>query len=150
MRLAPAFAATALGTLALAPAAAQQVYRCTSPDGKVTYQEAPCPKSSEERKVDATPANTDYDASQREELLRKGEEAGKRLEERAAREEAEARARRERLEREQQLEREAIEREQMREPQVIYGGWPNRPVQPVAPRPLPPRPAPRPAPPSSR
>ncbi len=135
----------AFSALAAAPAAAQQVYRCTSPDGKVTYQQAPCPKSNEERKVDATPANTDVDMSQREELLRKGDEAGKRLEERAAREAEEARRRRER---EEQLEREAAAREAMREQVIIYGGWPARPVQPVGPRP--PRPAPRPAPPAPR
>lgn len=139
-----------LTTLAAAPGAAQQVFRCTSPDGRVTYQEAPCAKSDQERKVDATPANTDFDAAQREELLRKGDEAGKRLEERAAREAEEARQRRERLEREQQLEREATEREAMREPVFVYGGWPNRPVQPLPPRPLPPRPAPRPAPSTKR
>jgi hypothetical protein len=136
-----------LVSLAVAPATAQQVYRCTSPDGKVTYQQAPCPKSDEERKVDATPANTDYDTSQREELLRKGDEAGKRLEERAAREAEELRRRRER---EEQLEREAAQREAMREPVIVYGGWPSRPVQPP-PRPLPPKPAPRAsAPPASR
>ncbi len=143
---APGIAAfLAFSALAAAPAAAQQVYRCTSPDGKVTYQQAPCPKSDEERKVDATPANTDVDMSQREELLRKGDEAGRRLEERAAREAEEARRRRER---EEQLEREATECEAMREPVIIYGGWPARPVQPVGPRP--PRPAPRPAPPAPR
>lgn len=143
MRAPVSLALLALAAMAGAPAAAQQVYRCTSPDGKVTYQQAPCPKADQERKVDATPANTDFDASQREELLRKGEEAGKRLEERAAREAEEARQRREREER---LEREALEREEMREPVIIYGGWPNRPVQPLPPRPLPPRPAPRPQP----
>jgi len=141
---APGFAALlALAALAAAPAAAQEFYRCTSPDGKVTYQQAPCPKSDEARKVDATPANTDVDMSKREELLRKGDEAGRRLEERAAREAEEARRRRERAEQEARLEREAQEREAMREPVVIYGGWPNRPVQPQPPRPLPPRPAPR-------
>lgn len=143
MRARGCLALVALAAMAAAPGAAQQVYRCTSPDGKVTYQQAPCPKSDQERKVDATPANTDFDASQREELLRKGDEAGRRLEERAAREAEEARQRREREER---LEREALAREEMREPVIVYGGWPNRPVQPVPPRPLPPRPAPRPQP----
>jgi len=148
MRASASLLALALAALAGTPAGAQQVFRCTSPDGKVTYQQAPCAKSDEERKVDATPANTDYDASQREELLRKGDEAGRRLEERAAREAEEARQRRERAER---LEREALEREAARdEPVIIYGGWPNRPVRPVSPRPVPPRPAPRPAPTTGR
>ncbi len=133
--------------LAAAPAMAQQFYRCTSPDGKVTYQQAPCPKADDERKVDATPANTDYDPSKRDEILRKGEEAQKRLDERAAREAEEARLRQERLDRERQLEREALEREAARDqPVIIYGGWPNRPVQPGPPRPMPPRPQPKPAP----
>jgi hypothetical protein len=148
MRPARAHAVLALATLAGVTATAQQVYRCTSPEGKVTYQQAPCPKTDQERQVDATPANTDIDMSQREELLRKGEEAGRRLEERAAREAEEARQRRER---EEQKEREALAREAARdEPVIIYGGWPNRPVQPGPPRPLPPRPAPRPASPSGR
>ncbi len=135
--------ALALAALAAAPAAAQQVFRCTSPDGKVTYQQAPCPKADQERKVDTTPANTDFDPSQRDELLRKGEEAGRRLEERAAREAEEARQRREKEER---LEREALEREAARdEPVVIYGGRPTRPVQPPRPRPTPPVPRPAPA-----
>ncbi len=133
--------------LAAAPAMSQQFYRCTSPDGKVTYQQAPCPKADDERKVDATPANTDYDPSKRDEILRKGEEAQKRLDERAAREAEEARLRQERLDRERRLEREALEREAARDqPVIIYGGWPNRPVQPGPPRPMPPRPQPKPAP----
>jgi hypothetical protein len=144
--LAPALAV--LAALAAAPAAAQPVFRCTSPDGKVTYQQAPCPKTDQERKVDATPANTDFDPAQRDELLRKGEEAGRRLEERAAREAEEARLRREKEER---LEREALEREAARdEPVVVYGGRLNRPVQPTPPRPRPPQPAPRPAPATGR
>jgi hypothetical protein len=148
MRASGFLVALALAGLGGAPAAAQQVFRCTAPDGKVTYQQAPCPKSDQERKVDATPANTDYDASQREELLRKGEEAGRRLEERAAREAEEARQRRER---EEQKEREALAREAAREePVIVYGGWPNRPLQPAVPRPVPPRPAPRPAPTTGR
>ena len=42
--------------LAALPAPAQEVFRCTSPEGKVTYQQAPCPKVDEGRKIDATPA----------------------------------------------------------------------------------------------
>jgi hypothetical protein len=139
MRIAPASVLVALGMAAAPPAAPQEFYRCTSPDGKVTYQQAPCPKTDQERKVDATPANTDVDLSKRDELLRKGEEAGRRLEERAAREAEEARQRREREER---LEREAAEREAMREPVIVYGGWPGFPARPLPP-PARPKPAPR-------
>ena len=107
------------GMVALAlggPAAAQEFFRCTSADGKVTYQEAPCPQTHQERRIDATPANTDFDASKRELILKQGEEAGKRLEERAAREAEEVRRRREEREREERLEREAQERERCASP----------------------------------
>jgi Skp family chaperone for outer membrane proteins len=142
------FLAAVGGTLAGMPAAAQEFFRCTTPDGKVTYQQAPCAKTDEQRKVDATPANTDYDASKREEVLRKGEEAGKRLEERAAKEAEERRLREEQRERERKAEEEAQRREAAREGDVvIYGGWPNRPVQPrppvAKPPVVPPRPVPR-------
>jgi len=131
-------------------AGAQEVYRCTSPGGSVTYQQSPCPKASEERKVDATPANTDFDLSQREKLLKQGEEAGKRLEARAAAEEAERRRRAEIRARDEQREREALEREAAREaPVYIYarppGLNPGPPYYP-GPGPQPPRPQPRPTP----
>jgi len=136
----------ALATMAAAPVAAQEVFRCTSPDGKVTYQQAPCPKTGEERRIDATPANTDYDPAQRERVLKQGEEAGKRLEERAAREREEARLRAEEREREARREREAQEREAARETPVYILGWPGNAARPL-PRPVPPsRPQPRPLP----
>jgi len=130
---------------AVAPAGAQEVFRCTGADGRVTYQQAPCPKGVGEQRIDATPANPDYDPGQRQRILEQGEEAGRRLE---AREAEEAKRRREAREREERLEREAQEREAAREPAVIYG-WPvYRPVQPPPrpPRPStpPPVPAPRP------
>jgi hypothetical protein len=128
-----------------ASADAQEVFRCTGADGRVTYQQAPCPKGAGEQRIDATPANPDYDPGQRQRILEQGEEAGRRLE---AREAEEAKRRREAREREERLEREAQEREAAREPAVIYG-WPvYRPVQPPPrpPRPStpPPVPAPRP------
>jgi hypothetical protein len=123
-----------------ASADAQEVFRCTGADGRVTYQQAPCPKGADEQRIDATPANPDYDPGQRQRILEQGEEAGRKLE---AREAEEAKRRREAREREERLEREAQEREAAREPAVIYG-WPvHRPVQPP-PRPTPPVPAPRP------
>ena len=106
-----------------ADAGAQEFFRCTAPDGKVTYQQAPCPKASTETKVDATPANTDYDASKREEILRKGDEAGKKLEARAAKEEEERRKRAEQRALDQQREREAQAREEARE-YPYYSNWP--------------------------
>jgi hypothetical protein len=148
-------ARTALFVAALAvagPVAGQEVFRCTSPDGKVTYQQAPCAKTDESRKVDATPANPDFDPSQREKVLKQGEEAQRRLDERAKRDAEEARQRREEREREEerarQREREALEREAARETYAPY--WlpgtrpPTRPSPPPRPRPQPlPSPAPR-------
>ncbi|MBK7659501.1 MAG: DUF4124 domain-containing protein [Betaproteobacteria bacterium] len=122
------------------PAAAQQAYRCTDAEGRVTYQERPCPAAAAERKVDTTPANTDFDPAQRERLLKQGEEAQRRLEERIASEEAERQRQRERREKEAQQEREALAREEARETAVIVYG-PGR--QPIV---VPPRPKPRPKP----
>ena len=124
---------------------AQDTFRCTSPDGKVTYQQSPCPTSNEERKVDTTPANTNFDPRAREDLLKQGDEAGKRLEARAAADEAERKRRAEERERDAQRERETQAREEARE---IYATpnwrapypWPFPPTPPrpgPAPRPLP-------------
>jgi hypothetical protein len=126
-----------------ASADAQEVFRCTGADGRVTYQQAPCPKGAGEQRIDATPANPDYDPGQRQRILEQGEEAGRKLEARAAEEE---KRRREAREREERLEREAQEREAAREPAVIYG-WPvYRPVKPPPRPPRPPAPPPVPAP----
>jgi hypothetical protein len=134
-------ATIALALAAMAgPAGAQQAYRCTDAEGRVTYQERPCPATASERKVDTTPANTDFDPAQRERVLKQGEEAQRRLEERNASEEAERKRQRELREQEEQREREALAREEARDSAVIvYGpGW-----QPIV---VPPRPKPRPKP----
>lgn len=142
VRAPSALLAGLLPLCAAVSAEAQEVFRCTGPDGRVTYQQAPCPKGAGEQRIDATPANPDYDPDQRQRILEQGEEAGRKLE---AREAEEAKRRREAREREERLEREAQEREAAREPAIIYG-WPvHRPVKPP-PRPAtpPPGPAPRP------
>jgi hypothetical protein len=139
--------AFAVGALVAAPTAAQEFFRCTSPDGKVTYQQAPCPKADAERRIDATPANTDYDPAQRERVLKQGEEASRRLEERAAREREEARLREEERRREEQREREAQAREAAREVPAYFYPWPGMGAGSRPPRPLPPaRPQPLPSP----
>jgi len=126
---------------AFGPASAQQAFRCTDAQGRVTYQESPCPSSATERKVDTTPANTDFDPSQRERVLKQGEDAQRRLDERAARDEAERKRRQEEREREEKREREAREREEARESAVIYyGPGVYRPAVPPV-RPVPPRPS---------
>lgn len=129
-------------TMALGPAPAQQAFRCTDEQGRVTYQERPCPPAVSERKVDTTPANPDYDPAQRERVLKQGDEAQRRLEERAAREEAERAKRQAERELEEKREREAREREAAREAVPVYY-WPgnlsgSRPsVPPPRPRSLP-------------
>jgi hypothetical protein len=138
-------------TAAFAPALAQEAFRCTDAEGRVTYQQGPCPASASERKVDTTPANPDFDPAQRERVLKQGEEAQRRLDERAARDEAERKRRQEEREREEKRERELREREEARESAVVYyGPGLYRPVVPPV-RPVPPRPSvptPKPAPPA--
>jgi hypothetical protein len=140
-------AAMALAAFAVTPALPQEFFRCTAPDGRVTYQQAPCASAEAERRIDATPANTDYDPAQRERLLREGEEAGRRLEERAAREREEARLRQEQRERDAQRERETQAREAAREEPVYVIGGPGYfppPRPPLRPTPLPRPPSPSP------
>jgi len=141
--------ALAIASLA-GPAGAQQAYRCTDAEGRVTYQERPCPSAASERKVDTTPANTDHDPSQRERVLKQGEEAQRRLEERNAREEAERQRQREIREKEEQREKEMLAREEARESAVIVYGSGRQPiVVPSRPKPRPnPLPAPAPRPPA--
>jgi len=143
-------AGVALVLLAPGPAAAQEFFKCVTPEGRVTYQQVPCPKASTESKVDATPANPDYDPAQRERVLKQGEEAGKRLEERAAREAEEARRREEQRLRDEQREREARAREEARDVPTV-SGWPvwwGQPRPGPYPKPVRPQPRPVPAPPT--
>jgi len=133
-----------LATLAV-DASGQEVFRCTGADGKVTYQQAPCPAASAEQKVDATPANTDYDPAQRERILREGADAAKKLEARAAKEEEERSRRQAQREAEERREREAQAREEAREYQPYLYNWGTGPrppwggynPKPPGPRPLP-------------
>jgi len=133
--------AFALGlSLAASHALAQEAFRCTSPDGKVTYQQTPCPKTSEERKVDTTPANPEFDPRAREQLLKEGAEAGRRLQAREAEDEAARRRRSEQQARDEQRERETKDREDARDvPVHIYARppGPNYPYPPSRPQPLP-------------
>jgi hypothetical protein len=140
----------AITGLATATAASAQAFRCTDAQGRVTYQQAPCPGSADEKKIDTTPANTDYDPSQRERVLKQGEEAQRRLEERVAQEEADRKRQREQRERDEQREREQREREEAREaPVLYYGPGIYRPIAPARPKPKP-LPAPKTAAPAPR
>jgi hypothetical protein len=132
-----------LTMLVASSAAAQEAFRCTAADGKVTYQQVPCPKASEGRPVDITPANTGYDPAKREQILKQGDEAGRKLQARAEEEAAEQRRRAEAAAR---LERETREREEAREqpPDFVYArrpGWQPSPYPPPRPSqlPVPPR-----------
>jgi tRNA A37 threonylcarbamoyladenosine modification protein TsaB len=93
------------------PAGAQELFKCTDAAGKVTYQQTACPTTGTERKIDATPANPDYDPEARERLLRQGAEADQRIKERAAQDQAE------RLEREARDKEKRAEAERARKAQ---------------------------------
>ena len=133
-----------LVTLAV-QAGAQEVFRCTGGDGKVTYQQSPCPAASAQQKVDATPANTDYDPAQRERILKEGAEAGRKLEARAAKEEEERARRQAQREADERREQEAKLREEARDYPVYIYNWPPGQRPPwggYTPRPPGPRPQP--------
>jgi Domain of unknown function (DUF4124) len=77
----------ATGLLALAPLAVQAaVFRCTAPDGAVTYQEIPCPESSGARALDVPAEYPPIDAQQRQDLLQREAALYQRLEARRERE----------------------------------------------------------------
>jgi hypothetical protein len=141
-----AWISVAAGGLFATHALAQEAFRCSSPDGRVTYQQTPCPTSNEQRKVDVTPANTTVDPGKRDEILKKGDEAGKRLEARAAADEAERKRRAAERERDEQRERETQAQEDSREVYATpYGRYPRYPWPvPPNPNPRPPRPVPAP------
>jgi hypothetical protein len=95
--------------LVAAPAAqAQELFKCTDGAGKVTYQQVPCPAGTATTKIDAAPANPDFDPGARERLLRQGAEADQRIKEREAAEKAE------RLEREARDSARRAEEERLR------------------------------------
>jgi hypothetical protein len=92
-------------------AGAQELFKCTDAAGKVTYQQAACPGTATEKKIDATPANPAFDPEARERLLKQGAEADQRIKERAAQDNAE------RLEREAREEKRLAREEQARKAQ---------------------------------
>lgn len=53
MRRARATPAILLAAFAALPAAAQTLYKCTGPDGRVTYQETPCTGTGSQKRLDA-------------------------------------------------------------------------------------------------
>ncbi len=52
MRRLAASLASLLLALAATPAAAQALYKCTAPDGRVTYQETPCTIERSQKRLD--------------------------------------------------------------------------------------------------
>ena len=53
MRRALATPVLLLAAFAALPAAAQSLFKCTGPDGRVTYQETPCTGAGSQRRLDA-------------------------------------------------------------------------------------------------
>jgi Domain of unknown function (DUF4124) len=127
-------------------AQAQELFKCTDAAGKVTYQQTACPKTAEEKKIDATPANPNVDPDARERLLRQGAEADQRLKERDAQDQAD-RAAREARENEKRAQEERARKEQAVDEDANYLVPPYRwmPVRPPVAYPQPrPQAAPRP------
>lgn len=80
--------------------AASGIYRCTAPGGAVTYQEIPCPTTSEGQATNLPTSFPEVDRAERERLLRRGDEAEWRLMRRLEIESAERIARAEQASRE--------------------------------------------------
>ena len=111
----------------------QDVYKCTGADGRVTYQQARCATSDEERRVDVSPANPDYDLSSRDRTLKLEEELDRRLQARAAADSAERKEREERDARERLVAAQELRAKTAEAPAYIVPGWsrfPRRPPEP--------------------
>lgn len=86
-------AALAALAAALATPAGAEIFRCTSPDGAVSYQQAACPASSAARVVDVPSSYPNADPAQRQQLFAREAALDRRLEAQRERESREAIAR---------------------------------------------------------
>jgi hypothetical protein len=121
--------------LPLAAVQAQDVFRCTDLHGRVTYQQARCSSTDDERKIDASPANPDYDPSARDRVLKQEEDLDRRLEARAAADRAERKEREERDARERLVAAQEQRAKAVEQPVYVLPGWPRfarRPGEPPA------------------
>lgn len=50
-------------------AAAQEVYRCKAPDGRVLFSDAPCPSASKAERMVVTPNSLDHGGAREQQLL---------------------------------------------------------------------------------
>ena len=82
----------ALAAVLALPAAAE-IFRCTSPGGAVSYQQAACPESNASRVVDVPLSYPNADPAQRQQLFAREAALDRRLEARRERESREAIAR---------------------------------------------------------
>jgi hypothetical protein len=108
--------------LLAAGAHASDVWRCTAPDGGVSYQQFPCPASTHESAVPVRSAWPAVNTAERERVLRREAELLARLE--AQRE----RLSREAIARQALASRENSTTEESSPPQYVIG-WPVRPVK---------------------
>ena len=104
-------------------AGAQDVFRCTGPDGRITYQQAKCPWTDAERKVDVTPANPSFDPSSRERALKQEEALDRRLEAREVAERAERKEREERDARERMVAAQEQRARAAEQPVYVVPAW---------------------------
>lgn len=68
-----------MAALLVLPASAG-IFRCTSPDGAVTYQQSACPASDAPRVIDAPASYPDVDPAERRRLFEREAELDRRLE----------------------------------------------------------------------
>jgi hypothetical protein len=85
-----ALGAALLLLAAHAAAASAEIFRCTAPDGAVTYQQIPCPSASSERSVDVATSYPGIDSAERERLFEREAALDRRLEARRERESRES------------------------------------------------------------
>lgn len=90
--LAPIVCAALLLGAAVTPARAA-IYRCTSPDGSVTYQQLPCAAHEQARALDVPETYPAADSTERERLFAREAALDRRLEAERERESREAMAR---------------------------------------------------------
>jgi Domain of unknown function (DUF4124) len=104
----------ALLLLAANANASTEIFRCTAPDGSVTYQQVPCPTAASGGAVDIPSSFPEANALERERLFQREAALDARLLKRAEIDAAERIAREDRLarEREAQAERDRVQNAQ--------------------------------------
>ena len=80
------FGIATLAAASASVAADLEIFRCTAPKGKITYQPVPCPLSATQKRIEVLPFSAGYDPSEGGTLFKRETELDKRLAESAAKE----------------------------------------------------------------